>query len=150
MLFPAHLFLGLLMGLVIGNIPAALVGALFVDADHLLVYAKHGMLWRPKTLWATIMKPNDDLGDQRNLFHHLAFATVACVGMFLALPHHIALGFSAGYASHLFLDLLDGSDIRPLRPITWNIRGPIPYASKREAALTAILFLVCALVYICS
>ena len=69
MFFFAHLFAGLIIGCLSGNYLVALIGALFLDLDHLWVYAKHGILFKPKKLWKAIINPKDPYGNQRNLLH---------------------------------------------------------------------------------
>lgn len=141
MFIGAHVAAGLLIGKATGNYPAALIGAMAIDVDHLWVYARHGILLHPKKFWRAITDAADPYGNQRNYLH--SFFTWIIVSL-LAIGAHTSFGiaFSLGYASHLILDLLDRSDFYPLYPLKFKIQGFITYYSKTEFIFTALLFLL--------
>jgi len=138
----AHIAAGLVLGKLTGNYYAALAGALFLDLDHMIVYARHKVLLSPRKLWRAVTDPQDPYGNQRNIFHSL-------IGWLLILMITV-LGFgeagfifSIAYLSHLVLDFIDGSDFYPLFPFSsLNFKGPIAYFSKAEICLAAALFMI--------
>ncbi len=142
MFFFAHLFAGLIIGKIFGNYLIALMGALLIDIDHLIVYAKHGILLSPKKFWKTIINPIDQYGNQRNFLHSFFAWIIISIIIFL-VNSKIGIIFSLAYLSHLLLDFLDGSDFYPFYP--WkklNIKGPIKYFSIQEWIVTLILLIV--------
>lgn len=141
MFFFAHLFAGLIIGKLFGNYIIALLGALLVDIDHLIVYAKHGILFNPKKFWKTITNPLDPYGNQRNFLHSF-FTWIIISAIIFLIDFRIGIIFSLAYLSHLILDLLDGSDFYPLYPLKFNIKGPIKYLSMQEWIVTLILLIV--------
>lgn len=142
MFFFAHLFAGLIIGKIFGNYLIALMGALLIDLDHLIVYAKHGILLSPKKFWKTITNPLDSLGYQRNFLHSFFAWIIISIIIFL-VDFRIGIIFSLAYLSHLFLDALDNSDFYPFYPWKkFNIRGPIKYFSMQEWIVTLILLIV--------
>jgi len=115
---------GLIIGKVTGNYPAALVGALAIDLDHLIPYLKHKVLFDIKKLWKTITDPNDPYGNQRNYLH--SFFSLIIIGLvsYILFNTNLAIAFFLGYLSHLVLDALDQSDFYPFYPIKLKIKGP--------------------------
>ena len=141
MFLPTHLAAGLLVGKLTGNYPAALAGAVFIDIDHLISYAKSGILWHPKKIFAAITDTRDPWENQRNILHTIHFWILISAIFWYFFPD-IAPAFSLGYLSHLVLDGMDSADFRPFYPNKKiNIRGPIPYYSLPELAL-ALIFLI--------
>jgi hypothetical protein len=137
----AHLAVGLLIGKATGNYPAALVGAMAIDVDHLWVYARHRVLLNPKKFWKTSTDTADPYGNQRNYLHSF-FTWIVVSILAIMLDRSFGIAFSLGYASHLLLDLLDKSDFYPFYPLKFKIRGFIKYYSKTEFIFTASLFLL--------
>ena len=139
MFFPAHLAAGLIVGKLSGDYAPALMGALLIDVDHLTTYARHGILFSPKKFWRAITNPEDPYGDQRNFLH--SFITLGFLSVVYFVYSSIFFGiFLFGYATHLLLDLLDGSDFYPLYPLRINFKGPIKYLSSAEFVVTLALF----------
>jgi len=140
LLIGSHLAAGLIIGKLTGSYILALCGALFVDLDHLISYAKNGIIFDLKKLWKTITDPKDPFGSQRNFLHSFIFWIL----VFLIFANSKAgFIFSLGYLSHLILDVLDGSDFRLFYPLSKiNIKGPIGYLSRRELVLTLFLFII--------
>ena len=138
----AHLAMGLLVGKLSGNYGAAIAGAMFIDLDHLIPYIKHRILFSPKKLWKTITGPKDPYGNQRNFLHSILTGIIVSAAVIL-VNFGIGIIFALGYLSHLLLDLVDGSDFYPFHPVSrMNIKGPIGYFSKSEAAVTAAIFVM--------
>ena len=135
----AHLAAGLLVGGLMRDYVAALLGALVLDLDHLISYVRHGLLRRPGRLWATVTQQRDPYGDQRNLLHNVAVWAMLCV-IILVIDLRFGAVFAVASFSHLLLDILDGADFYPFYPLRLNIRGPVGYLSKAELLVTAILF----------
>ena len=142
MFLPAHVAAGLIIGKLTGNYPLALAAAIVIDVDHIISYAKHGILFRPKDLMHTLTTRNDPWGDQRSILHNaLVFVLIS----FATAIYDPTVGATIffGYGSHLFLDALDDADYFPFFPSKkWNVRGPIGYFSETEMLFSAILFLV--------
>ena len=136
----AHLFVGLIIGKISGSYLVALIGALFVDLDHLIVYVKNGILFKPKKLWKTITDANDPYGFQRNFLHNF-FVWIIISILILIWDFRIGIIFSLAYLSHLLLDSLDGSDFYPFYPWKINVKGPIKYLSIQEWTITLILLI---------
>ena len=141
MFFFAHLLAGLIIGYLSGNYLIALVGALVLDLDHLWIYFKHKILFKPKKFWKTITSPKDPYGNQRNYLHSFLFWIIISI-LILLINWNIGVIFSLAYLSHLLLDLLDGSDFYPLYPIKWKVKGPIKYLSWKELVFTLILLII--------
>ena len=137
----AHLFVGLIIGKISGSYLVALIGALFVDLDHLIVYIKNGILFKPKKLWKTITDANDPYGFQRNFLHNFFIWMIISI-LIIILDFKIGIIFSLAYLSHLLLDSLDGSDFYPFYPWKFNVKGPIKYLSFSEIIFTFILLII--------
>ena len=138
----AHLAAGLIIGNLTGNYSFAILGALFLDLDHLYVYAKHKVLFNPKKFWKAVTSPEDPYGCQRNYVHSI-FPWIAVTLVVILIESPAGYAFSLGYLSHLILDMIDGSDFYPLYPFTrYNFKGPIKYLSNSEIGLTFLLFAV--------
>ena len=137
----SHVIAGLIIGKILNNYTFALIGALFIDLDHLIPYVKHKVIFSPKKFWKTITNPLDPYGNQRNYLH--SFFTWAIASVILLLIHfNIGLALSLGYLSHILLDMFDGSDFYPFYPFKYNFKGPIKYLSVRELILIIILLAV--------
>lgn len=144
MTLPTHALAGLLIGQTTGAWWPALLGAVAIDADHLISYARSGVLFRPPLLKKALLDPEDPWGDQRSYLHSLpVFALIAAV-LYLAFPGSaVALAFILGYASHLLLDTLDRSEYWPFFPNKkLSLRGPIGYYSKSELAFAGALAII--------
>ena len=141
MFFFAHLLTGLIIGKLFGNYTVALLGALLIDLDHLIPYIKHKVIFGFKKFWKTITNPKDPYGNQRNYLHSF-FTWIIISAIILLIDFRIGIIFSLAYLSHLFLDLIDGSDFYPFYPWKFNIKGPIKYFSMQEWIVTLILLIV--------
>ena len=137
----AHLIWGLIMGKLSGNYTIALIGALAIDLDHLVVYIRHKIILSPEKFWQTITNPKDPYGNQRS-FMHSFFAWLLISTSALIINFGAGLVLSLSYLGHLLLDLIDSSDFHPFYPIKLNVRGPIRYLSKSEILFTAALLLI--------
>ncbi|MEK7583572.1 MAG: metal-dependent hydrolase [Patescibacteria group bacterium] len=144
MTFPTHIIAGLIVGKLTGQYGVAIAGALLIDVDHLYVYAREGLLTKPKLLWRTTLHEDDPYQGLRSFFHSIwSFGVISLIA-YIFFPA-LAVSFIAGYANHLLLDGLDASDFWPFRPLSnWNLRGPIKYRSYSELAL----FLGLAMIFI--
>ncbi len=146
-MFPfAHLFLGLIIGKLSGFYIIALIGAVLIDLDHLIAYARHKVLFKPKKLWKTITASKDLLGGQRNFPH--SFITWLIISLIIILINvEIGLVFSLAYLSHLMLDMFDNGDFYLFYPFKkFKFKGPMKYLSKEEFAFTLILLLIFVLI----
>ncbi len=138
----AHIAAGLILGKLTGNYYAALAGALILDIDHMIVYARHKILLSPRKFWKAITDPEDPYGSQRNIFHSLIGWLIILMVTVLAFQE-AGFIFSIAYLSHLVLDFFDGSDFYPLYPMSkLNFKGPITYFSKAEICATLALFIM--------
>lgn len=142
MFLGAHIAVGLIIGKVTGNYPAAFIGALFIDSDHLIPYIKHGVVRSFEKFWKFITNPADPLGEQRNILHNVGVWVLPSIVLLIFYPR-FGIPFSLAYGSHLILDALDGSDYYPFYPLkVINLKGPIEYLSKAELIFTTFLFLI--------
>ena len=148
MFISAHLLSGIVIGEITGSPLAAVVGALFVDLDHLIPYVRFGVLRNWRTFWVTVTQTEDPYGCQRNYFHSVwLFGLVAIVGV--APGGVTSLAFVLGYGSHLVLDALDSAEWWPFYPFrTVTVRGPIGYLSRGELIVTVFLVAVVALLWL--
>ncbi len=137
----AHLALGLIIGKITGNYPAALIGSLFVDLDHLIVYIKHGVLFDIKKLWNIIADEEDSYKGQRGYLHNV-FSLLFLGFMAMLVSYNFGYVFFAGYFGHLIFDLVDSADFYPFYTSKVNIRWFISYFSKTEWAITIGLFII--------
>ncbi len=145
MFITAHIAAGLIAGALTHNYVAALIGALFIDLDHLIVYIKNKVIFDAKKFWKTVTDPNDPYGDQRHFLHSfITWSIISIVLLVSKVPWGFA--FSIGYLSHLLLDLIDGSDFRPFFPFRYNVKGPIKYYSQSEFLFTVALLIIFMLV----
>lgn len=140
MTLPTHLLLGLIIGKVTGHYPLAIAASIAVDVDHLIPFAKNGVLWSPRKLWHIMTDRTDPLGTPRYMLHNVFIGAGICIGSFLI---HTQLGIivTFSYIGHLALDALDDTIYFPLYPNEdINIRGPIRYFSVQEIAFAVVLF----------
>jgi hypothetical protein len=137
----AHLFTGLIVGKITGNYLWAILGAMIIDLDHLIPYIKHRIIFNPKKFWKTIIDPKDRYGNQRNFLHCLLAFIIIGIVMIIS-KFQPGYAFLAGYASHLFLDSIDASDLYLFYPAKCNVIGPVKYLSKTEWILTILFFLI--------
>jgi hypothetical protein len=87
MFVPTHIIGGLLIGKITGNYIPALIGATLIDLDHLVVYAKHGLLLNPRKLLKVVLNKEDTLGYQRNFLHSIfAFIPICFILFFINFP----------------------------------------------------------------
>ena len=141
MFIGAHIVAGLIVGKITHNYPLALASALFVDVDHLIPYVKHNVIFNYNKFWKVITDPSDPYGNQRNYLHSFftwAFLSIIC----FLIDFRIGLVVSLGYISHLFLDLLDGSDFYPFFPFRYNFIGPVKYLSRHELIVAVVLLII--------
>ena len=141
-MFPfAHIISGLIIGKLSGLYIPALIGAVLVDLDHLISYAKHKVLFKPKKLWKTLTATKDPFGDQRNFLH--SFITWPILSLVVIIINfQIGLIFALAYLIHLLLDMTDNADFYPFYPLKFKINGPMKYFSKEEFVFTLILLLI--------
>ena len=138
----AHLAIGLLIGKLTNNYEIAIIGSLFVDLDHLISYAKNGVIFNFKKFWKTVTNPHDPYGNQRHFLHNLWVLKIVAVSTILINPT-VGFTFTIAYAAHLILDSLDSSDFKPLVPLSKrNVKGPIRYLSHAEIAITTCMFFI--------
>lgn len=143
MTLPTHALLGAIIGKVTGNYALGIASSVLVDIDHLQSYITHGLLFKPKKLWETLINQKDPWGDQRGILHNVIFFGIATLILFL-LFHDIGIIISIGWLGHLCLDALDNSDYYPLYPNkSVNLRGPIKYGTWQEL----IFFIFLAIIY---
>ncbi|MBI5734046.1 MAG: metal-dependent hydrolase [Candidatus Kerfeldbacteria bacterium] len=148
MFISAHILSGLAIGEMANSLPAALVGALFPDLDHLVPYFRFGVFRSWGMFWRTVRSHDDPYGCQRNYFHSIwlfGLVTAVCI----ALGGVASLAFVLGYGSHLVLDALDSAEWWPFYPLrTVTVRGPIGYLSRGELLVTIFLAAVVALLWL--
>jgi len=142
------LLAGLVIGKVTGNYVAAISGALIMDLDHFVSYYRHGIIFKPKKLWQTMMAEKDKWGDQRNFMHGI-FSWVVGSALLMLINFQFGLVFSIAYFSHIFLDAIDGADFWPYFPLKKvNMKGPIGYGSRREMMFGLFLLLILVVLFI--
>ena len=134
-----HIAVGLIIGKISGDYTTALFSSLIVDIDHFIPYIKHKIIFKPKKLWKAMTSSKDFLGNQRNLLHSI-FSWLLISAIILFINFDIGVIFMIGYVAHLFLDILDNSDLHLFYPIKYNIIGPIPYLSLNEFLIMSIIF----------
>jgi membrane-bound metal-dependent hydrolase YbcI (DUF457 family) len=141
-LIGAHLAAGLLIGKLTGNYVPAVIGALFLDLDHIIPYIKHGAFSSVKKFFKTTTMTDAGAWDDRNYFHSL-FSFFAISAAVYFINFEIGITFSLGYLSHLVLDSIDSCGIHLFYPIkAVRLHGPIGYFSKAELWVTFALFAV--------
>ncbi len=141
MFIGAHLAAGLIIGKITNNYPLAIASAILVDADHLIPYFKHRIIFKPKKLWRAITNESDPYGNQRNFLHSF-FSWFIISAIILLIDFNIGIIISLGYLSNLLLDLLDNSEFYPFYPLQYKIVGPVKYLSRQEIVFTAVLFVL--------
>ena len=140
-----HLALGLIIGKLTGDYPAAILGSLIIDIDHLIPAAKEGRLFNVKELWKRSRVPE---GGGRSYFHGIIpWALISVVICLIDL--RFGLVFTLAYLGHLIFDALDNSDFWPLYPFNRkiNIKGFVPYYSRQELIFSIMLFLAYFMIY---
>jgi len=140
MFWVAHLGLGLLLGKLSGSYVPAILGSLIIDLDHLPIYFKRGILFNPKKLWKAMTDSEDKLGSPRAFLHNFFVWAIISMVIMWFFPE-TGFVFSLAYLGHLFLDVVDSSDVYPFYPFDINLKGPIAYLSKGELCFTLLLFL---------
>jgi len=62
---PTHAALGFAIGAALGHPLLGAAVAVAVDVDHLVTYARQGVLRNPRLFWKTITSNEDPYGSQR-------------------------------------------------------------------------------------
>lgn len=142
MTIPTHIIAGLIIGKATGDYTTSILAASLVDFDHVISYAKNGLMQKPEKLWETMTREEDLYGDQRGYLHNI-FSFLALTIIAVLINTQVGIVFSLGYLSHLILDAMDKSDFWPLYPMkNFRIRGFIKYFSYQELIFAAILVVV--------
>ena len=142
----AHLALGLIIGKLTGNYPAAILGSIAIDIDHFIVFFKYKVFKNIKKTIAFFVEEKDPYNGQRGYLHNV-FA-LALISLILWLINSsFGLIFFLAYAGHLFFDAIDTADFYPFYTRKVNIRGFIGYFSKIEWEITATLFVIYAILF---
>lgn len=142
MTLPTHFMLGMIIGKITGNYPAALASSVLIDLDHLQSYITHGVILKPKKLWYALTDQVDQWGDQRGIFHNVIFFGIVAIFLCI-LGGAVGKVVTIGYLGHLLLDALDNSDYWPLYPNKKiNLRGPIKYGSIQELVFFIVLLII--------
>ena len=133
-----HLALGLIIGKATGDYSAALWGSLIIDVDH-LIPAIEKKIFNFKKLWKRFHSSKDS---SRSYFHSIfSWAIVSLV--ICLIDFNFGIVFSLAYLGHLLLDAIDNSDFFPFYPFKkYNIKGFIPYYSKKELAFSLYLLFI--------
>ncbi|MHB8870966.1 MAG: metal-dependent hydrolase [Candidatus Doudnabacteria bacterium] len=141
MTIPTHLALGLIIGKMTNNYGLALAFSVGPDIDHLISYAKHGVLFNPKKFLKATTDTEDPWGDQRSFLHNiLVWLGISIVA--ITINQRIGFIISIAYFGHLVLDALDNSLFFPFYPKKFCIKGPIVYNSINEYIFLFILLLI--------
>ena len=138
MFITAHLVAGLLIGELTGHYIPALIGSLFLDLDHLIVFAQQGALLDLRKFWR-YSTAKVELGGERTILHSFTAWLLLSIIIVIFSPG-IGIAFSLGYLFHLILDMLDDEDFHGLWPLDINMKGPIRYLSSFEMVLTFVMF----------
>ena len=98
-----HIVAGLIAGKLFGNYTLAILVSIVIDFDHIIIYIKHNIIFKPKELWKAITVEEDPYGYQRNFLHNIfTWAIISGITIFINKP--IGLVISASYLFHLILD----------------------------------------------
>lgn len=122
MFIPTHIIGGLLIGKITGNYIPALIGATLIDLDHVVVYAKYGLLLKLKKILCIAFN-KEHLDEYQRGFFHSIFALVPICFISFLINFDFALSFSLGYACHLLFDASDNADFYPFFP--WKKINPV-------------------------
>jgi membrane-bound metal-dependent hydrolase YbcI (DUF457 family) len=138
-----HLALGLIIGKVTGNYPAAIIGSLAIDIDHLIPIIERRKPFSVKKIW---QKSKKHLDSSRSYFHSV-FAWIFFSAIFCLIDLQFGIIFSIAYLGHFLLDALDNSTFYPFYPFKKIvILGFIPYYSRKELYFSLALFFVFAII----
>lgn len=134
-----HLALGLIIGKITGDYQASIIGSLLIDIDHLIPSLQKKNRVSLKEFWE---KTKDSKDSSRSYFHSIFawifFSIIVCL-----IDYRFGLVFSLAYLGHFLLDALDDSPFYPFFPIKrFDIRGFIPYYSKKELVFSLVLFII--------
>lgn len=141
MTLPTHLALGGIIGSLTGQPLTALVVSCLVDADHIITYARRGLLSQPRKLWQAMTRTEDPYRSQRGYLHSVALLAVVG-GLAWLLPPAAGWTLVFAYLGHLALDALDDAEYWPLYPLRkFSIRGPVPFCSPGEGVVL-IVFII--------
>lgn len=145
--------LGAVAGSSIGYIGAAAgaavgaVAALLPDLDH--PGSKAGRWLRPLAVWFEWRWGHRDSPTHTLLFTLAAGLALGILAWPLAGPA-VLLSGALGGASHLALDAVTKSGVRPFRPFSSRVlRGPITTGSWAERAVQALAGAALAAVFVC-
>ncbi|MEK7652270.1 MAG: metal-dependent hydrolase [Patescibacteria group bacterium] len=136
-----HVALGLIIGKVTNNYGLALAFSVGPDIDHLISYAKHGVLLNPRRFLKVTTDAEDPWGDQKSFLHNV-FVWFGISLVAIAINQRVGLIISIAYLGHLVLDALDSSLFFPFYPRKFCIKGPIVYNSAHEYFFLLILLLI--------
>jgi len=142
MRFYTHLVAGLLVAIALTEwylFPNTVVAVLFVLFGSIFpdIDEEHSRLGR---LFPAIPK----LFVHRGFFHSIFLAVVIVIALFLYVPSY-AVAFLLGFLSHLLLDAMTPSGVRPFWPSTVRVRGFIKTGGVLEGVL--FLALICVVVW---
>jgi membrane-bound metal-dependent hydrolase YbcI (DUF457 family) len=136
-----HLALALIIGKVSGDYSAALLGSLVIDIDHFMPFIEKRKKFKLKEFWQDMQESKNSYGEISRSYLH-SFFSWALLSLIICLINlRFGLIFSLAYLGHFLLDAIDDSDFYPFYPIEkFNIKGFIPYFSKKELFFSLILF----------
>ncbi len=134
-----HLALGLIIGKISGDYPAALIGSLAIDIDHLIPAIKNKKSFNLKKFW----NKTKDYKDSSRSYLHSLFSWFLISLIIFFFDSDFAIIFSIAYLGHFVLDALDNSSFYPFYPFkNFDIKGFIPYYSFRELVFSIFLFVI--------
>jgi len=140
-----HLALGLIIGKLSGNYPAAILGSVIIDIDHFIPFIEKKKNFKLMKFWRDMQKSGP--GDSSRSYLHSFFAWAFFSLIICWIDLNFGLIFSLAYLGHFLLDAIDDSDFYPFYPIKkFNIKGFIPYFSRKELFFSLVLFFLFAFV----
>lgn len=134
-----HVLVGYALSAYVGSPAVVVVAAAVPDIDHLLAL-RSGAYSNTSSFITSLFQREDVSHSQRNILHNIVVTGIVSLAAWIVSG---SAAFSAGYISHILLDMIDGSFYYPLYPSKrFAFRGIIPYMSLQETLFACLVGLM--------
>lgn len=135
-----HLLIGIILGILFGNISFFILGSIFPDIDHIYIIIKN-KLWNIKQIRESIkFEKKFNLKYKTPLVHSILGLIIFSSIIYL-FNNSGTKYFAIAYFLHLLIDWLDIDEKYFLYPLKIKFKGFLPIWSKPEKIITLITIL---------
>ncbi len=137
----AHLLLGIILGITFKSYFFFILGAIFVDFDHILVILKN-KLWNLNKIIESIKFEKKFGIRYKTPFFHSLFGLLLFSLIIFVFNQKGGIQFGIAYLTHLIIDWIDIDEKYFLYPLKIKFKGVLPIWSRFEQITTVILILI--------